>query len=94
MQTSEITVKAAEIPVQVIIDTGSSVKILNNQNFKKIKQQNPRIKLQQIKTKVFAYGAQHPLRLLGQINAEEQHNLTKTTSTFLVAKENNTWLLS
>ena len=56
-KTPETTVKVAEVPVQVIIDTGSSVNILNSKHFKKIKQQNPRIKLQPTKTKVFAYGA-------------------------------------
>ena len=96
-KTPETTVKVAEVPVQVIIDTGSSVNILKSEHFKKIKQiqQNPRIKLQPTKTKVFAYGAQHPMHhLLGQFTAEVQHNLTKTTSTFLVTKENNTCLLS
>ena len=34
------------------------------------------------------------MHLLGQFTAEVQHNLTKTTSTFLVTKENNTCLLS
>ena len=57
-KTPETTVKVAEVPVQVIIDTGSSVNILNSEHFKKIKQQNPRIKLQPTNTKVFAYGAQ------------------------------------
>ena len=93
-KTPETTVKVAEVPVQVKIDTGSSVNILNSEHFKKIKQQNSRIKLQPTKTKVFAYGAQHPMHLLGQFTAEVQHNLTKTTSTFLVTKENNTCLLS
>ena len=34
------------------------------------------------------------MHLLGQFTAEVQHNLTKTTCTFLVTKENNTCLLS
>ena len=34
------------------------------------------------------------MHILGQFTAEVQHNLTKTTSTFLVTKENNTCLLS
>ena len=93
-KTPEITVKVAEVPVQVIIDTGSSVNILNNEHFKKIKQQNPSIKLQPTKTKVFAYGAKHPLHLLGQFTAAIQHNSTRTTGTFLVTEENNTCLLS
>ena len=93
-KTPEITVKVAEVPVQVIIDKKSSENILNNKHFKKIKQKNPRIKLQPTKAKVFAYGAQHPRYLLSQFKAEVQHNLAKTTSTFLVTKENNTCLLS
>ena len=66
MKTPEITVKIAEVPVQVIIDTGSSVNILNHELFKRINQQNPGIQLQPTTMKVFAYGAKQPLHLLGQ----------------------------
>ena len=90
----EITIKVAEVPVQVTIDTGSSVNILNNEHFKKIKQQNPTINLQPTKTKVFAYGAKYPLYLLGQFTAEIEHNSKRVAGIFLVTKQNNTCLLS
>ena len=93
-KTPEITVKIAQVPVQVIIDTGSSVNILSNEHFKEIQHQNPHIKLQPAKTKIFAYGAKHPLHLVGQFTAEVQYNSTSTRSIFLVTKDNNTCLLS
>jgi hypothetical protein len=93
-KTPEITVTIAQVPVQVIIDTGSSVNILNHEHFKKINQQNPSINLQPAETKVFTYGAKHPLHLLGQFTADIKHNTTTTRSTFLVTKDNNTCLLS
>ena len=90
----ETIVKIAELPVPIIIDTGSSVNILNYEHFKKINQQNPCIQLQPTRTKVFAYGAKQPLHLLGQFTAEIQCHSKRTTSTFLVTKDNNTCLLS
>lgn len=70
----DITIKIAEVLVQAIYGTRSSVNILNNKHFKKIEQQNPCIKLKPTKTKVFACGAQHPLHLLSQFIAEIEHN--------------------
>ena len=90
----ETTVKIAELPVPIIIDTRSSVNILNYEHFKKINQQNPCIQLQPTRTKVFAYGAKQPLHLLGQFTAEIQCHSERTTSTFLVTKDDNTCLLS
>lgn len=90
----EITVKIAEVPTNVIIDTGSSVNILNHEHFKKIKKKNPSIQLQPTKIKVFAYGAKQALSLLRQITAEVRTNLATTTDVFLVTNDNNTCLLS
>ena len=56
--------------------------ILNNEHFKKIKQQNPTINLQPTKTKVFAYGANYPLYLLGQFTAEIEHNSKRVAGLF------------
>ena len=93
-KTPEITVKIAKMPVQVIIDTGSSVNILNHEHFKRINQQNPGIQLQPTTMKVFAYGAKQPLHLLGQFTTTIQHHSTTTTGIFLVTRDNNTCLLS
>ena len=94
MKTPEITVMIAEVPVQVIIDTGSSVNILNHEHFKRINQQNPGIKLQPTTMKVFTYGAKQPLHLLGQFTTTIQHHSTTTTGIFLVTRDSNTFLLS
>ena len=71
-KTPEITVKIGEVPVQVIIVTGSSVNILNHEHFKRINQQNPGIQLEPTTMKVFAYGAKQPLHLLGQFTTTIQ----------------------
>ena len=72
-KTPQTTIKIANVPVPIIIDTGSSVNILNYEHFKKINQQKPGIQLQPTTTKVFAYGAkpeeggsssQHALQLI------------------------------
>ncbi|CAB4035277.1 Hypothetical predicted protein [Paramuricea clavata] len=94
-KTPQTTIKIANVPVPTIIDTGSSVNILNYEHFKKINQQNPGIQLQPTTTtKVFAYGAKQPLHLLGKFTANTQYHSKTTTSIFLVTKDNNTCLLS
>jgi hypothetical protein len=93
-KTPQTTIKIANVPVPIIIDTGSSVNILNYEHFKKINQQNPGIQLQPTTTNVFAYGAKQPIHLLGQFTANTQYHSKTTTSIFLVTKDNNTCLLS
>ena len=93
-KTPQTMIKIANVPVPIIIDTGSSVNILNYEHFKKINQQNPGIQLQPTTTNVFAYGAKQPIHLLGQFTANTQYHSKTTTSIFLVTKDNNTCLLS
>ncbi|CAB4030825.1 Hypothetical predicted protein [Paramuricea clavata] len=50
-KTPQTTIKIANVPVPTIIDTGSSVNILNYKHLKKINQQNPGIQLQPTTTK-------------------------------------------
>jgi hypothetical protein len=86
-KTPQTTIKIANVPVPIIIDTGSSVNILKYEHFNKINQQNPGIQLQPTTTKVFAYGAKQPLHLLGQFTADTQYHSKTTTSIFLVTKD-------
>lgn len=80
----ELTVKVADMPVRVIVDTGSSVNLLNQERFKKMQQKNPAIQLHPTKTKVFAYRAKEPLHLLGEFTAEIRSNSTTTMGVLLV----------
>ena len=90
----EITVMVADVPTRVIVDTGSSVNLLNHTSFKKIKEQHPTIQLEPTTTKIFGYGAKQPLNLLGQFTAEIRSNSTTTKATFHVTQDHSTCLLS
>ena len=65
----ETTVTVANVPVKAIVDTGSSVNLLNQSTFAKIQQENPDIRLQISHTKVFPYGSNILLELIGEFKA-------------------------
>ena len=90
----ETITKIANIPVKVILDTGSSVNLLNNSIFKKIQQQNPAIKLETSPYRVFPYRADKQIELLGQCTAEIKSDTITKTDKFLVTKTNSKCLLS
>lgn len=89
----ETITKFENIPVKVILDTGSSVNLLNNSVFKKIQQENPAIKLETSPDRVFPYGADKPIELLGQFTAEIKSDTITKTDKFLVTKTNSKCLL-
>ena len=77
----ETITKITNIPVKVILDTGSSVNLLNNSIFKKIQQENPTIELETSPYRVFPYGADKPIELLGQFTPEiKSDTITKSFS--------------
>ena len=59
----ETVTRIANIPVTVILDAGSSVKLLNKSIFDKIHQQNPDMKLKTSPYHVFPYGADKLIEL-------------------------------
>ena len=84
----ETITRIANIPVKVILDTGSSVNLLNKSIFNKIQQQNPDIKLETSPYRVFPYGADKPVELLEQFTAKIKADTTAKTDKFLVTKTN------
>ena len=50
----------------MLIDTGSSVTVIDKTTFQKLKEQNPNLTLQKTKTKLFPYGTNAPLPLMGK----------------------------
>ena len=90
----ETIMRIANIPVKVILDTGSSVNLLNNSIFNKIHQENPDIKLETSPYCVFPYGADKPIELLGQFTTEIKSDPITKPDKFLVTKSNSKCLLS
>lgn len=62
--------------------------------FKKIQQKNPDINLKTSSYRVFPYGADKPIELLGQFTAEIKSDTITKTDKFLVTKTNSKCLLS
>jgi hypothetical protein len=70
--------------INVIVDTGSSVNLLNKSVFKEIPKKNPNIRVQSSHKKVFPYGTNTPLELIGEFQAQITASSGTTTGTFLV----------
>ena len=62
-----VTVQIEGIPVSLIVDSGSSVNLINNNTFKQLQSINPSIKLVPSKAKIFPYGTT-PIQTKGQFN--------------------------
>ena len=61
-----MSVKINGTKVKMLIDSGSSVTIIDKNTFELLRQREPSIKLQKSKTKLYPYGSSEPLSLLGK----------------------------
>ena len=77
--------------VQFVIDTGASVNIIDEKTFLMLK---ARPNLEKVTSSLFAYGADHPIKLTGkfQTAAESKNNIVYAT--FHIATGNHGCLLS
>ena len=84
-------VKLADVPIKMIVDTGASVNILNSRTYDHIKTAIP---LKPTATKVYPYGTDKPLPLLGETTMPVESKAKITVAKFYVAKDGKTPLLS
>ena len=89
----QVTVSIANIQIRVLIDSGSTVNIINEGTFKVIKRHS-NTNLVKSTAKIYPYGANKPLQVLGQLTATIAHDSTSTTATFQVIKGSTKCLLS
>ena len=82
------------IPVSLIVDSGSSVNLINSDTFKRLQSINQSIKLIPSKTKVFPYGTTTPIETKGQFGITICYKQPQTTATFHVTKSSPQGLLS
>ena len=76
-------VKVNDSNVDILIDTGSSVNVIDEDTFKKIKSKP---KLSHANTRVFAYGSDKTLGLMGKFNATIETDSKITTAPVYVVK--------
>ena len=77
--------------IEVLIDTGSSINVMDEHTFAKLK---PKPKLQKTDTNVFAYGSETKLHIVGKFQANIETKYRITTALFYVTKGNFGNLLS
>ncbi|CAB4041803.1 PREDICTED: uncharacterized protein K02A2.6-like [Paramuricea clavata] len=90
----ETRITVENVASNVIVDTGSSVNLLNKSVLKEIQKKNPNIMVQSSHKKVFPYGTNTPLELIGESEAQITASSDTTTGTFLVTNTNSTCLIS
>ncbi len=67
--------------------------ILNEGTFRAIKRNNPTVNLQQSNAKIYPYGAEQPLTVLGQITAKVVYNSTSRVASLPIPLNNGLCLL-
>ena len=81
-------------PVNVIIDSGASVNIIDEHTFKLLARKNGHLRLRQPESNIFPYGSNYQLPILGMITAAIQFQSTSLKSNFYIAKGSSGNLLS
>ena len=67
VSTPKAKVMIADVPLQVLIDTGASINVIDEKTYQTIikSRQNKRIPLSNTATKIYSYGGSKPLPVLG-----------------------------
>ena len=81
-------------PVQTIIDSGASVNIIDESTYEKIRQHNQHTVLTTPQSKIYTYGSNRELPLLGMTNENVRFRSTTVNATFYVTKGRHGNLLS
>ena len=82
------TMKVGNYQLRVIIDSGASVNVIDKKDFDRLVQQNKEIMLRRTNTKIFAYGAEQPLPLVGAFDATVESVTCSTVAIFYVVSGN------
>ena len=78
----ETQVEIGHTKVNILIDSGASVNLLNHSIYQRIQQNDNRIRLSKTNARIFAYGTSKPLNLAGEFEA----TVTSTFGTSRTAK--------
>ena len=86
----------ADVPFQVLIDTGASINVIDEKTFQTIikSRQNKRISLSNTATKIYSYGGSKPLPVLGTFTTHVESKRKLTPATIYVIRGAHGCLLS
>ena len=90
----ETQVEIGHTSVNILIDSGASVNLLNHDNYQRIQQSDNRIKLSKTNARIFAYGTSTPLNLAGEFTTTvTSASGTSITSKFYVTQSKSKCIL-
>ena len=89
---ANLKIGKSTIPFQ--IDSGSSVNIIDETTFQRIKKNNPNIVLRKSRKQLFEFGSQTPLTLVGQFECVLESKKRITSAKIVVVKGTTRCLLS
>ena len=84
-QMPRATVKIGDFPVNLIVDSGATVNVLDNATFFRITMNKP-ITLSPTDIKLFPYGSSTPLSIQGSFSSQISHKDNVTNAVFVVVK--------
>ena len=87
----KIKIKVNDNPINILVDTGSSINVIDEGTYKSMKYQP---NLSKSDTKVYAYGANEKVSLLGKFQATVETESKMTTAPFYITQGNSGNLLS
>ena len=86
-----MTLKINDVETKSLIDTGSSLNIINERVIQKM---SPRPRLQKSKVKAYAFGQKKPLAIKGKYTCTVESDQKFTTAEFHVVADNNETIIS
>ena len=90
----ETQVEIGHAKVKILIDSGASVNLLNNNIYQRIQQNDNRVMLSNTNATIFAYGTATPLNLAGEFQATVALTSgTSTTAKFYVTQSKSKYIL-
>lgn len=90
----ETQVEIGHTKVNILIDSGASVNLLNYDIYRRIQQNDNRVKLTKTNARIFAYGTSTPLKLAGEFQATiNSASGTYTTAKFYVTQTKSKCIL-
>ena len=81
-------VQIGDVPVNLIVDSGATVNVLDNSTFLALRGEKP-ISLSKTNLQLFPYGSSTPLNIQGCFTTRISHNESNTKATFIVVKNHN-----
>ena len=86
----------ANVPLQVLIDSGASINVIDEKAYHAITKspQNNQLSLRHTSTKIYSYGGTSPLPVIGTFSTRVESKTRTTAATIYVIKGENGCLLS